>query len=231
MVSDFVRAAVDGGIPSVFRGPYRTLFYDARLYFSCYPFQATLFWMMYGLRLVFGDASFMVCRADLCRGDLPGRVGAARSARLCCRDARGQRVAWVLVALCAPMYLLSMFLYGNAMGCGLALAFLALQARAMSAGGRGRPRGARRRSCRLPRRCASRRRSCCSRLARFLRGLSLPWCAAGAGALWAASRSWRWRTRCRPPVRRAGGSSGGYEFGGSLTTLNHLRAGPSHRRR
>ena len=34
MVSDFVDKALAGGVTSLFRGPYRTLFYDARLYYG-----------------------------------------------------------------------------------------------------------------------------------------------------------------------------------------------------
>lgn len=226
MVSDFVRAAVDGGIPSIFRGPYRTLFYDARLYFSCYPFQATLFWMMYGLRLVFGDASFMVYQLISAAATSLGVWALLDLARLCCRDARGQRVAWVLVALCAPMYLLSMFLYGNAMGCGLALAFLALQARAMSAGGR----------------------EAAAWCAASLAPLAAALCVKATFVLFAIGALLAWFVLAL--VRRQGwglvgcvavvavahalsglpfdalaAASGGYEFGGSLTTLNHLELG------
>ena len=136
MVSDFVDKALAGGVTSLFRGPYRTLFYDARLYFSCYPFQATFFWLLYGLRLAFGDLAFMAFQVlsalstSLGVWALMSLVGSLTS------SAGARRVAWVLVALCLPMYWLSTFLYGNAMGCGLALAFLAMQARAMGERGR-----------------------------------------------------------------------------------------------
>lgn len=226
MVSDFVRAAVDGGIPSIFRGPYRTLFYDARLYFSCYPFQATLFWMMYGLRLLFGDASFMVYQLISAAVTSLGVWALLDLARGCCQDERAGRVAWVLVALCAPMYLLSTFLYGNAMGCGLALAFLALQARAMGAGGR-------------------EALLCC---AASLVPLALALCVKATFVLFAIGAVLAWfvlalvrrnawgLVGCVAVVAAAHGlsglpfdalaaSSGGYEFGGSLTTLNHLELG------
>ena len=132
MVSDFVDEALAGGVTSLFRGPYRTLFYDARLYFSCYPFQATFFWLLYGLRLAFGDLAFMAFQVlsalstSLGVWALMSLVGSLTS------STGARRVAWVVVALCLPMYWLSTFLYGNAMGCGLALAFLAMQARASS---------------------------------------------------------------------------------------------------
>lgn len=134
MIRDFVRKAIEGGgVAAAFSGPYGTLFTDARLYFCCYPFQASLFWVMYALRLAFGEYSYMVFQLlsslATCLGvwallDLGSNVGASKGAR---------RILWVLVAMCLPMYWLSTFLYGNAMGCGLALAFLALQARAMRA--------------------------------------------------------------------------------------------------
>lgn len=226
MVSDFVDEALAGGVTSLFRGPYRTLFYDARLYFSCYPFQATFFWLLYGLRLVFGDLAFMAFQVlsalstSLGVWALMSLVGSLTS------SAGARRVAWVLVALCLPMYWLSTFLYGNAMGCGLALAFLAMQARAM--GGHGR--------------------AAAGWCAGSLVPLALALCVKATFVLFAigAVLAWLVVALCRGrawglvgcvavvacahalsglPFSALRAASGGYEFGEPLTTLNHIELG------
>lgn len=226
MVSDFVDEALAGGVTSLFRGPYRTLFYDARLYFSCYPFQATFFWLLYGLRLAFGDLAFMAFQVlsalstSLGVWALMSLVGSLTS------SAGARRVAWVLVALCLPMYWLSTFLYGNAMGCGLALAFLAMQARAM--GERGR--------------------AAVGWCAGSLVPLALALCVKATFVLFAigAVLAWLVVALCRGrawglvgcvavvacahalsglPFSALRAASGGYEFGEPLTTLNHIELG------
>lgn len=226
MVSDFVDKALAGGATSLFRGPYRTLFYDARLYFSCYPFQATFFWLLYGLRLAFGDLAFMAFQVlsalstSLGVWALMSLVGSLTS------SAGARRVAWVLVALCLPMYWLSTFLYGNAMGCGLALAFLAMQARAM--GERGR--------------------AAAGWCAGSLVPLALALCVKATFVLFAigAVLAWLVVALCRGrawglvgcvavvacahalsglPFSALRAASGGYEFGEPLTTLNHIELG------
>lgn len=226
MVSDFVDEALAGGVTSLFRGPYRTLFYDARLYFSCYPFQATFFWLLYGLRLAFGDLAFMAFQVlsalstSLGVWALMSLVGSLTS------SAGARRVAWVLVALCLPMYWLSTFLYGNAMGCGLALAFLAMQARAMGEGGR----------------------AAVGWCAGSLVPLALALCVKATFVLFAigAVLAWLVVALCRGrawglvgcvavvacahalsglPFSALRAVSGGYEFGEPLTTLNHIELG------
>lgn len=226
MVSDFVDEALAGGVASLFRGPYRTLFYDARLYFSCYPFQATFFWLLYGLRLAFGDLAFMAFQVlsalstSLGVWALMSLVGSLTS------SAGARRVAWVLVALCLPMYWLSTFLYGNAMGCGLALAFLAMQARAMG----------------------ERRRAAAGWCAGSLVPLALALCVKATFVLFAigAVLAWLVVALCRGrawglvgcvavvacahalsglPFSALRAASGGYEFGEPLTTLNHIELG------
>lgn len=135
MVNDFVTSALkQGSVASLFTGAYKTLFYDARLYFSCYPFQATFFWLLYGLRLVFGEFAYMAFQVLSALGVELGVVSLMALGCALGLDARAQRVLYVLVVACLPMYWLSTFLYGNALGCGFALAFLACQARAMGAG-------------------------------------------------------------------------------------------------
>lgn len=226
MVSDFVDEALAGGVTSLFRGPYRTLFYDARLYFSCYPFQATFFWLLYGLRLAFGDLAFMAFQVlsalstSLGVWALMSLVGSLTS------SAGARRVAWVFVALCLPMYWLSTFLYGNAMGCGLALAFLAMQARAMGEGGR----------------------AAVGWCAGSLVPLALALCVKATFVLFAigAVLAWLVVALCRGrawglvgcvavvacahalsglPFSALRAVSGGYEFGEPLTTLNHIELG------
>lgn len=226
MVSDFVDEALAGGVTSLFRGPYRTLFYDARLYFSCYPFQAMFFWLLYGLRLAFGDLAFMAFQVlsalstSLGVWALMSLVGSLTS------SAGARRVAWVLVALCLPMYWLSMFLYGNAMGCGLALAFLAMQTRAMGECGR----------------------AAAGWCAGSLVPLALALCVKATFVLFAigAVLAWLVVALCRGrawglvgcvavvacahalsglPFSALRAASGGYEFGEPLTTLNHIELG------
>ena len=226
MICDFVDRAVEQGVAAIFHGPYRTLFYDARLYFSCYPFQATFFWLMYGLRLVFGDLSYLVFQVLSAAATSLGVWALLSLATSVCPGERPRRVAWVLVALCAPMYLLSTFLYGNAMGCGFALAFLALQARAMG----------------------SRGRETLLWCAVSVVPLALALCVKATFVLFAigAVLAWLVISLCRRsgwglvgcmvavavahalsglPFSVLEAASGGYEFGGSLTTLNHLELG------
>ncbi|MCI5949685.1 MAG: hypothetical protein SOX20_00845 [Parolsenella sp.] len=227
MIRDFVHKAIEGGgVAAAFSGPYGTLFTDARLYFCCYPFQASLFWIMYALRLAFGEYSYMVFQLlsslATCLGvwallDLGSNVGVSAGAR---------RILWVLVAMCLPMYWLSAFLYGNAMGCGFALAFLALQARAMR---------------------ADELRVAFRWLALSFVPLVLALCvkatfvlfAIAAVLAWlvlAVSRKSAWGlAACLSVVLLARSAAGlpfealraasGYEFGDALTTLNHLELG------
>lgn len=227
MIRDFVRKAIEGGgVAAAFSGPYGTLFTDARLYFCCYPFQASLFWVMYALRLTFGEYSYMVFQLlsslATCLGvwallDLGSNVGASKGAR---------RILWVLVAMCLPMYWLSTFLYGNAMGCGLALAFLALQARAMR---------------------ADELRAAFRWLALSFVPLVLALCVKATFVLFAIAALLAWLvlavsrksgwglaaclavvllSRCVAGLPfEALRAASGYEFGDALTTLNHLELG------
>lgn len=226
MVSDFVDKAMSGGVESLFRGPYHTLFYDARLYFSCYPFQATFFWLLYGLRLVFGEFSFMAFQVLSALSTSLGAWALLSLTESLAPSAGARRVAWVLVALCLPMYWLSAFLYGNALGCGLALAFLAMQARAMGCDG-----GAAAAWC-----------------AGSLVPLAAALCVKATFVLFAIGAVLAWlvlalmRRRvwglvgcvavvvCAHalsglPFAALRVASGGYEFGEPLTTLNHIELG------
>lgn len=133
MIDDFVDVAAARGVPAMFTGPYRTIYYDARLYFTCYPFQATFFWLMYGLRLVFGRGCFMALQVLSALANCLAVWALLDLGRGVTRSVRARRVLWVLVASCLPMYWLATFLYGNTLGFGFAMAFLALQARAMRA--------------------------------------------------------------------------------------------------
>lgn len=226
MVSDFVDKAMSGGVESLFHGPYHTLFYDARLYFSCYPFQATFFWLLYGLRLVFGEFSFMAFQVLSALSTSLGVWALLSLTESLAPSAGARRVAWVLVALCLPMYWLSTFLYGNALGCGLALAFLAMQARAMGEGGR----------------------AAAGWCAGSLVPLALALCVKATFVLFAIGAVLAWlvvaliRRRawglvgcvavvvCAHalsglPFAALRAASGGYEFGEPLTTLNHIELG------
>ncbi len=228
MLRDFVRQAIEGGgVQAAFTGPYKTLFYDARLYFSCYPFQASLFWLMYGLRLAFGSYSYMVFQLLSSLATCLGVWSLLELGRLVCARPGARRVLVVLVAACLPMYWLSTFIYGNALGCGFALAFLVMQARAMQAGG-------------------VRRTLLWS--AASLPALVAAWClkatfmlfAIAAVLAWvvlAVSRRSGWglaaclavvllaRSLSGLPFQALRAASGGYEFGDALTTLNHLELG------
>lgn len=226
MVSDFVDSAVSGGVASLFRGPYHTLFYDARLYFSCYPFQATFFWLLYGLRLAFGDLAFMAFQVLSALSTSLGVWALLSLVSSLAGSVGARRVAWVLVALCLPMYWLSTFLYGNALGCGLALAFLAMQARAM--GERGPVAAAWCAGSLVPLALAL-----CAKatFVLFALGAVLAW------AVVALSRRRAWGlvgcvavVACAHalsglPFSALEAASGGYEFGEPLTTLNHLELG------
>lgn len=226
MVSDFVDKAMSGGVESLFRGPYHTLFYDARLYFSCYPFQATFFWLLYGLRLVFGEFSFMAFQVLSALSTSLGAWALLSLTESLAPSAGARRVAWVLVALCLPMYWLSTFLYGNALGCGLALAFLAMQARAMGCGGRAAVAW-----------CAG---SLVPLAAALCVKATFVLFAIGAVLAWLVLALMRRRAwglvGCVAVVACAHAlsglpfaalrvASGGYEFGEPLTTLNHIELG------
>lgn len=226
MVSDFVDKAMSGGVESLFRGPYHTLFYDARLYFSCYPFQATFFWLLYGLRLVFGEFSFMAFQVLSALSTLLGAWALLSLTESLAPSVGARRVAWVLVALCLPMYWLSTFLYGNALGCGLALAFLAMQARAMGCGGRAAAAW-----------CAG---SLVPLTAALCVKATFVLFAIGAVLAWlvlALIRRRAWGlvgcvavVACAHalsglPFAALRAASGGYEFGEPLTTLNHIELG------
>ena len=226
MVSDFVDKAMSGGVESLFRGPYHTLFYDARLYFSCYPFQATFFWLLYGLRLVFGEFSFMAFQVLSALSTSLGVWALLSLTESLAPSAGARRVAWVLVALCLPMYWLSAFLYGNALGCGLALAFLAMQARAMGCGGRAAAAW-----------CAG---SLVPLTAALCVKATFVLFAIGAVLAWlvlALIRRRAWGlvgcvavVACAHalsglPFAALRAASGGYEFGEPLTALNHIELG------
>lgn len=226
MVSDFVDKAMSGGVESLFRGPYHTLFYDARLYFSCYPFQATFFWLLYGLRLVFGEFSFMAFQVLSALSASLGVWALLSLTESLAPSAGARRVAWVLVALCLPMYWLSAFLYGNALGCGLALAFLAMQARAMGCGGRAAVAW-----------CAG---SLVPLTAALCVKATFVLFAIGAVLAWLVLALMRRRAwglmgcvavvACAHalsglPFAALRAASGGYEFGEPLTTLNHIELG------
>ncbi len=226
MVSDFVDKAMSGGVESLFRGPYHTLFYDARLYFSCYPFQAPFFWLLYGLRLVFGEFSFMAFQVLSALSTSLGVWALLSLTESLAPSAGARRVAWVLVALCLPMYWLSAFLYGNALGCGLALAFLAMQARAMGCGGRAAAAW-----------CAG---SLVPLTAALCVKATFVLFAIGAVLAWlvlALIRRRAWGlvgcvavVACAHalsglPFAALRAASGGYEFGEPLTTLNHIELG------
>ena len=226
MVSDFVDKAMSGGVESLFRGPYHTLFYDARLYFSCYPFQAPFFWLLYGLRLVFGEFSVRACLVLSALSTSLGVWALLSLTESLAPSAGARRVAWVLVALCLPMYWLSAFLYGNALGCGLALAFLAMQARAMGCGGRAAAAW-----------CAG---SLVPLTAALCVKATFVLFAIGAVLAWlvlALIRRRAWGlvgcvavVACAHalsglPFAALRAASGGYEFGEPLTTLNHIELG------
>ena len=226
MVSDFVDKAMSGGVESLFRGPYHTLFYDARLYFSCYPFQATFFWLLYGLRLVFGEFSFMAFQVLSALSTSLGVWALLSLTESLAPSAGARRVAWVLVALCLPMYWLSTFLYGNALGCGLALAFLAMQARAMGCDGRAAAAW-----------CAG---SLVPLTAALCVKATFVLFAIGAVLAWLVLALMRRRAwglvgcvavvACAHalsglPFAALRAASGGYEFGEPLTTLNHIELG------
>ena len=256
MIDDFVSKAALEGVGSLFRGPYKTLFYDARLYFACYPFQATFFWLLFGLRLVFGSGCYMALQALSAVATSLG-VWALLDLGASLTDSRpARRVLWVLVALCLPMYWLSTFLYGNAMGCGFALVFLAMQARAMRAAFSAGPEAAGDGPEDAYGRCGfmlagiardTRARSCAWALASVI-PLTIALCikatfvlfAIGALIAWfvvALVRRSAWGLAgcaCAVLVAHAvsglpfealRATSGGYEFGDPLTTLNHLELG------
>lgn len=227
MINGFVNHAInEGSIQAAFQGPYRTLFYDARLYFACYPFQASLFWVMYALKLAFGTWAFVALQVISALANSLAVLSLLAIGRALCPSAGSRRVLWVLVAACLPMYWLSTFLYGNAIGCGLALAFLACQARAMRARG--------------PRALGWGVLSVVP--------LALALCIKATFVLFAiaATLAWVVVAACRRdarglvvcvlvvgvarsvsglPFEALRTASGGYEFGDALTTLNHLELG------
>ncbi|WP_154028868.1 hypothetical protein [Olsenella uli] len=229
------RAVAAGSVRSLFEGPYRTLFYDARLYFACYPFQATYFWLLWGLRQACGAYSYLVFQVISSVVTSLAAASLLDLGHTLAPSAGARRVLWVLVALCLPMYWLSTFLYCNAMGFGFAAAFLAMQARAMRAAGeRGRAAHPSLRSLAW---CAA-----------SLVPLALALCTKATFVLFALAAVLAWvvlAVRARDPrglaaclavvlaARSLSGlpfqalreASGGYEFGDALTTLNHLELG------
>ena len=132
MIDDFADRAVSDGVGSLFLGPYSTIYRDARLYFTCYPFQAAYFWLVYGLKLAFGTGEYLVFQVLSALANELAVVSLLSLGRLVRPGVGARRVLWVLVCLCLPMYWLATFVYGNAMGFGLGMAFLAMQGRAMS---------------------------------------------------------------------------------------------------
>lgn len=226
MVSDFVDKAMSGGVESLFRGPYHTLFYDARLYFSCYPFQATFFWLFYGLRLVFGEFSFLAFQVLSALSTSLGVWALLSLTESLAPSAGARRVAWVLVALCLPMYWLSAFLYGNALGCGLALAFLAMQARAMGCDGRAAAAWCAGSLVPLTAALCVKATFVLFAIGAVLAWLVLAlmrrraWGLAGCVAVVACAHA-----LSGLPFAALRAASGGYEFGEPLTTLNHIELG------
>lgn len=227
MIRDFVQKALDSGVASLFSGAYSTLFYDARLYFSCYPFQASVFWVLYALRIVFGEYAYMVFQLLSAAVVEIGVLSLVVLGEKLGLSVQGRRVLMVLIAACLPMYWLSLFIYGNAMGCGFALAFLALQA------------------CSLQ---EKRRLRSVLYAAFSLIPLTLALCIKATFILFAIgavlaqivvavhNRSGLGLAACVVvvalahtlsglPFQALKAASGGYEFMGSLTTLNHLELG------
>lgn len=225
MIRDFVTTALDRGVPAAFAGPYRTIYYDARLYFSCYPFQASFFWLMLGLRSVFGSGAYMVLQVLNALANELAVVSVMVLGSMVTRSAGARRVLWVLVALCLPLYWLATFLYNNALGMGLAFVFLALQASAM------RESGARR----------------AAPVAASLVPLALALCIKATFVLFAIAvvlawvvlavrerRAWALAATLAVVLVANGAAklpaqalerAAGYEFGDPLTTLNHLELG------
>lgn len=227
MVNDFVTKALKSGTESLFTGAYKTLFYDARLYFSCYPFQASFYWLMLGLRSLFGDLGYIAFQILSAAVTEIGVLSLVVLGNCLGFDKRARRLTMVLIAACLPMFWLSTFLYGNAMGCGFALAFLACQALATR---------------------ATSRNSTLRWVALSLIPLALALCikatfilfAIGAVLAWiviAVRRRSAWalagtlavvalaNTLSGLPFEALRAASNGYEFMGSLTTLNHLELG------
>ena len=241
MIADFATRAAEDGVASLFQGPYGTLYTDARLYFACYPFQASFFWLLYGLRLVFGELSYVVFQLlSVGANELAVVSLMALGANLGLRE-RGMRVLWVLVALCLPLCWLAAFIYGNAMGCGFALAFVAMQARAMGCVGAGGVRGVRGSA-------AGGRMGALAWIVASVVPLALALCIKATFVLFAIGAVLAWvvfglsRLAAAPvvacvavvavahslaglPFQALAASSEGYEFGEALTTLNHLELG------
>lgn len=238
MIRNFITKALKSGVASIFTGPYKGLFYDARLYFSCYPFQATYFWLLYALRFVFGDFAYMVFQLLNSLATELGVVSLIVLGKELGLRERGQRVLMVLVALCLPMYWLCTFIYGNAMGCGLGLVFLACQAKALTAQHLTHPQEHN----------TSHNTSSLKWIAVSFVPLAATLCikatfilfAIGALLTWVVvavrSRRARELALCIAviaganalsglPFQALRAASGGYEFMGSLTTLNHLELG------
>lgn len=133
MINDFVDSVVSGGWSALTTGPAQIMDHDARLYFACYPFQSWwLFWCLW-LKLAFGGASLVVIQLTNVAANALTLVCLVRIGRLVLCDPRARRLLLVLLALCLPLYWLCTFVYGNAVGMGLGMLFLLLQARALSA--------------------------------------------------------------------------------------------------
>lgn len=233
MIRDFVTNALKSGtIAAIFTGKYHKLFYDARLYFACYPFQATFFWVMYGLRSAFGNVGYEIYQLLAAVCTELGVVALVVLGQCLGLSREGMRVLKLLVALCWPMLWLSTFIYGNAAGCGLALVFLALQALAMHCvwlpgSGYVKP---------------------LAFVGASLVPLTLALCIKSTFILFAIAAVLAWiivavrqrrawelvlclvvivaaRTLAGLPFSALQQASGGYEFTGPLTTLNHLELG------
>lgn len=232
MIRDFVDKALEkGSIAAIFTGKYDTLFYDARLYFSCYPFQAGLFWLMYGLKLVFGDFSYMAFQVLAALGVEAGVMALVMLGKSMGLGERGMRVLKLLVMLCLPMYWLSTFIYGNALGCGLALVFLALQALAMREVWDGSKswRALMYVGASLPALVFA--LIVKETFVLFVIAVIIAWVVVAIRS----RRAWEFlacivvvllaRAISGLPFAALAQASGGYEFTGSITTLNHLELG------
>lgn len=232
MIYGFVdKAYKKGSIESLFTGTYSSLFYDARLYFSCYPFQASFFWVLYGLRLMFGDFVFMAFQVLSALGVEVGVVSLVVLGQCLGLSSKGERVFKLLLMLCLPMYWLATFLYGNALGCGFAFAFLALQACSMREVWQ-----------------AGSLRTSLLYVAASVVPLTLALCIKETFILFVIATALTWivvairqrrgfefiaclavilvaRALSGLPFEALRACSGGYEFMGPLTTINHLELG------
>ena len=227
MIDGFVDTAVEGGVASLFRGPWHTIYYDARLYFSCYPFQAAFFWLQLGLRRAFGTHAFSALMALNALSNELVVVSVLAIGRSLDGRAGSRRVLWLLVAAFSPLYWLAAFLYNNALGMGPAFVFLAMQARALRAEGAARKAGIVAASA-LPLAIALCLKST---FVLFAIASALAWLVAclrrrSAWPLAALACAAFFAQACSAlPMSALEQASGGYEFGDGMTTLNHLELG------